>query len=99
MSRHISTWGVAEAATSEPYVERAVDRLGMEFESTREGFGIDPVFALGLAVMYPVIRFVLVNIGLPWLYEAARYSELWRLRIDRWITEQYTFQWDLDPHD
>jgi hypothetical protein len=95
---YIETYGVAEAAAREPYVGQAIHRLGIDYERTRPvGVGLfPPEFAVALAVMYPVIRFVLVRIGLPWLYEAARYSELWRLQVDQWITQQYVFR-EVDP--
>ena len=33
--------------------------------------------------------FIVRNIGLPWLHEASRYSDLWRLKFHEWIHTQY----------
>jgi hypothetical protein len=93
------TYGVAEAAAQEPYVQQAIRRVGVEFETTGPPrTGIDPDNALMLAAMYPVVRYVLVNIGLPWLHEAVRYSELWRLRTHNWLTDKY-LDMGLDPRE
>jgi len=27
--------------------------------------------------MFPIVKYLLTNIGLPWMYELKRYSELW----------------------
>ena len=59
-------------------------------------------FALGLddalliVFMFPIVRFILTRVGLPWLYEAGRYSELWRLRFHRWLDDEYEHQ-GFDP--
>ena len=39
--------------------------------------------------MFPIIRYVLHDIGLPWLSELRRYSELQRRRVHDWIDSQY----------
>ena len=49
-----------------------------------------------VALMFPVVRYVLVHIGLPWLYELKRYSELQRLKVLGWIDERYAEE-GLDP--
>jgi len=99
MEPQILTYGVTEAVDREPWVKNAIVQMAIEFDRTRPpGAGIDPSLALTLAVMYPVVRYVLVAIGLPWLHEATRYSELWRLRTDRWLDNQYRLM-DLDPQD
>ena len=41
------------------------------------------------AAGYPVLRFVVREIGLPWLHEANRYSEMWRIKVDSWVDGQY----------
>ena len=45
--------------------------------------------AAALVFMFPIAQFVLTQIGLPWLYEAKRYSELWRLKFHEWIDGQF----------
>ena len=42
------------------------------------------------------MRFVVTRVGLPWLHEAQRYSELWRLRFHDWIDGEYRSA-GLDP--
>ena len=42
-----------------------------------------------LVALFPVARFVLVRIGLPWLHTASRWSELKRLETERWLDERY----------
>lgn len=49
-----------------------------------------------VALMFPIARYALVHIGLPWLHEAKRWSELWRQKVHQWIDEQYE-QEGLDP--
>ena len=49
----------------------------------RRSMGIGGLAAI--AALYPVAIFIVRNIGLPWLHEASRYSELWRLRFHDWI--------------
>jgi hypothetical protein len=41
-----------------------------------------------VALMYPVVSFVLREIGLPWNSDARRYADLWRSKYRRWIDEQ-----------
>ncbi|MCP4701850.1 MAG: hypothetical protein GY862_34065 [Gammaproteobacteria bacterium] len=52
--------------------------------------------AVLLVLMFPLARFILVEIGLPWLHEAKRYSELWRQRMHQWIDAEYEKQ-GFDP--
>lgn len=42
-----------------------------------------------IALLWPVASYVVSAIGLPWAYEAKRYSELFRLKFHKWINEQY----------
>lgn len=45
-----------------------------------------------LVALFPVVRFVLIRIGLPWLHTASRWSELKRLKVEQWLDEQYQTQ-------
>ena len=49
-----------------------------------------------IALAYPIIRFAINNIGLPWLMELTRYSELWRQKLHTWIDREYLRQ-GFDP--
>ena len=42
-----------------------------------------------IALMFPIARFLLTHIGLPWLSELGRYSELARRRVHEWIDAKY----------
>lgn len=42
-----------------------------------------------IALMFPIVRFLLTRIGLPWLSELGRYSELQRQRVHDWIDTRY----------
>jgi hypothetical protein len=49
-----------------------------------------------VAAFFPIAQFILVRIGLPWLNELRRYSELHRQRFHDWIDGEYR-KHDLDP--
>ena len=66
----------------------AISHKRMTFAATTE--------LAAIAVVFPIVIFVVKEIGLPWLYEAKRYSELWRLQFHKWIDEQYRGH-GLDP--
>ena len=51
-------------------------------------FGILGEAAL-IAFMLPIARFILKDIGLPWLCDAGRYAKLWQLKFERWVDTQY----------
>lgn len=38
-----------------------------------------------VALMFPIVKHVLTTIGLPWLHELRRYSELQRRKLHEWI--------------
>src|SRR5687768_82373 len=57
--------------------------------ATPPSFGT-PTELAAIALMFPVVSFVVREIGLPWLHEAKRYAELWRLKFHDWIDRQYT---------
>src|SRR5579872_5808117 len=40
------------------------------------------------ALLYAVVRRIIMHVGLPWLSTAVHYSEMWRLKFDRWIDER-----------
>ncbi len=42
-----------------------------------------------IALMFPIVKYVLTNIGLPWLYELKRYSEFQRQKVHDWIDRSY----------
>lgn len=62
---------------------------------TKGTFGT-PLEIAAIIALLPLVSYVVNNIGLPWLYEAKRYSELWRTRFHKWVDNQHN-QHDLDP--
>lgn len=51
------------------------------------GFGTVTDVA-ALVLLFPLIRFMLMEIGLPWLTTLKRYSELQRRQVEDWIDRQ-----------
>ncbi len=51
-----------------------------------------------LALLFPVARFILTRVGLPWLHEAQRFSELQRQRFGQRIDDKYR-QYGFDPEE
>lgn len=45
--------------------------------------------AAAVVFVLPLVAYVLKHVGLPWLHEGVRYSELFRQRVHRWIDSQY----------
>ncbi len=50
--------------------------------------GVSPE-TIALAMMYPVVLFVIKDIGLPWLVDVGRYAKLWQERFHKWVDEEY----------
>jgi len=42
-----------------------------------------------VALMFPLVKYVLTHIGLPWLHELKRISELQRQKLHQWIDQRY----------
>lgn len=75
---------------------KSIERAASAGVTKRYGAGLTE--AVLLFAMFPIIRFILTGIGLPWLYEARRYSELWRQRFHHWIDSEYQ-KHNLDPDE
>jgi len=59
--------------------------------SAQYGTVVDATVAAALvAAFFPIAQFILVRIGLPWLNELRRYSELHRRRFHDWIDGEYS---------
>jgi hypothetical protein len=63
---------------------------------TRGTFGAAEL--AGIALFFPVVKYIIKNFGLPWLHEAKRYSELWRHKFHNWVNEQYS-KHGMDPDE
>ncbi len=60
-----------------------------------KGFGVAGDLA-ALVLLFPVVRFILMEIGLPWLVTLKKYSEVERRRVEDWIDRHAQAQ-GLDP--
>ena len=49
-----------------------------------------------LVLFFPLARYLLTEIGLPWLTSLKRYSDVQRQRVERWIDSEALGQ-GLDP--
>ena len=82
MNRQEFQKAVAGSAHLSGPIERAA-RAGQP-----QQFGLVTEAAV-VALMFPLAKYVLTQIGLPWLYELKRYSELQRQKFHAWIDEKY----------
>jgi hypothetical protein len=70
--------------------------IGRAAKAARPGQYTVVAEAAVVALMFPLIRYVLVHGGLPWLHELTRYSELQREKVHRWIDAHHCAE-GLDP--
>jgi hypothetical protein len=56
----------------------------------------DVIDIAALVALFPLVRYILIQIGLPWLSTLKRYSEAHRQRVDEWIDQQ-AISHDQDP--
>ncbi len=70
-----------------PVLKQPLQRAAAAAAPRTYGPGVTEVALL--VAMFPIVRYIVVHIGLPWLHEAARYSELWREKFHRWIDAEY----------
>lgn len=69
-------------------VSQSLKKIAFDLDnSATMDFGISE--AILLSTLLPLTSYVIREIGLPWLHEVKRYSELWRLKFDTWIDQQY----------
>jgi hypothetical protein len=72
----------------DPALARPIHAATCKLPGQAMAFG-SPTEWAAIAVIFPVAVFIVRNIGLPWLHEASRHSELWRLKFHEWIDTQY----------
>jgi hypothetical protein len=78
----------------DPYLSQTITRAARAGQRGRT-FGVVTEAAL-IALMFPLVRYLLQDIGLPWLLELRRYSELQRQRLHAWIDSRHQ-EHGLDP--
>lgn len=77
-----------DAVRATPFLAGPISRSGMVVSPPMRDSSRTASELAAIVVMYPLVRYAITQIGLPWLYEARRYSELWRVRLHEWIDEQ-----------
>ncbi len=83
----------AAMIAAEPNLSGPIERAG---QAARPGHYTVVAEAAVIALMFPIVRYIIVQIGLPWLHELKRYSELQRQKVHQWIDERSRAE-GLDP--
>ena len=84
----------AATIAADPNLSEPIARAG---QAARPGQQFSMVAeAAAVALMFPIVQYIVVQIGLPWLYELKRYSELQRQKVHQWIDERSRAE-GLDP--
>ncbi len=82
-----------EIITNDPQLGDPIYQAGRAGQAARAGqtrqFNLPLPEAAVVVLMFPIVKFMLTNIGLPWLYEVKRYSELQRRKVHDWIDQKY----------
>ena len=78
---------------AEPHLAEPIRRAASAGQPTQ--FGLITEAAV-VALMFPLVRYVLVHVGLPWLHAAKRWSDLYLTKVHGWIDERYREE-GLDP--
>ena len=86
----------ADHISRDPALEATLRPAAQEIPDRPTATYGTPVEMAALVALYPLVVFLVKNIGLPWLHEAARYSELWRQKFHTWVDEQYR-RFNMDP--
>jgi hypothetical protein len=85
---------LAATIAADPNLSEPIARAG---QAARPGTQFTVVAeAAVVALMFPIVKYIVVQIGLPWLYELKRYSELQRQTVHQWIDERSRAE-GLDP--
>jgi hypothetical protein len=85
----------AATIAADPNLSEPIARAG---QAARPGHYTVVAEAAVIALMFPIVQYIVVQIGLPWLYELRRYSELQRQKVHQWIDERSRAE-GLDPDD
>jgi hypothetical protein len=75
----------ATVVAADPNLSGPLDRAGRSGLPRQYSIVND---AAAITLMFPIARYIVIHIGLPWAYELKRYSELQRRKIHAWIDEQ-----------
>jgi hypothetical protein len=83
----------AATIAADPNLSGPIERAG---QAVRPGQYTVVAEAAVVALMFPIVQYIVVHIGLPWLYELKLYSELQRQKVHQWIDERSRAE-GLDP--
>jgi hypothetical protein len=72
----------ATTITADPNLSGPIARAG---QAARPGQYTVVAEAAVVALMFPIVQYIVVQIGLPWLHELKRYSEFHRQKVHQWI--------------
>jgi len=82
-----------EFLTDHDQVRDALQRASQAAPAKGLGVATDMV---ALVLLFPLVRFLLMEIGLPWLATLKQYSEVERRRVEDWI-DRHAESHGLDP--
>ena len=67
-------------------LKESLDRIAAELVSAdRRSIGVE----LPILLLYPMLRFLFKEFGLPWLAAAKSYSDLQVQRLQQWVNAEY----------
>jgi hypothetical protein len=86
----------ADLVSRDPALEATLCPAADEIPDRPQSACGAPLEMAAVVALFPLVVFLVKNIGLPWLYEAARFSELWRQKFHDWLDEQCR-RYNMDP--
>jgi hypothetical protein len=75
----------AATIAADPNLSGPIERAG---QAARPGQYTVVAEAAVVVLVFPIVQYIVVQIGLPWLHELKRYSELQRQKVHQWIDER-----------
>jgi len=79
---------IEQIISQDQHLRAPIETVAEHIFASRQTFGAAADITAA-AIILPVTIFVVKEIGLPWLHEMKRYSDLWRLKFNKWIDQQY----------
>lgn len=92
----LTPWEFAELVSNNPALEDPLRSAAKEIPDRFPNLDDEPLEMTAVVALFPLVAFAVMNIGLPWLHEAVRYSELWQQKFYIWVDEQYR-RYKMDP--
>jgi len=82
-------------AAANPAIRQVLEHAASTIPA--RSFGL-PTEMAGVVLLFPVVRFILTDIGLPWLATLRKYSEVQRRRVEDWI-DRHAAEHGLNPDE